>query len=374
MSDTAVNYRPLAAGDRLGEWRLAARLGENEAGDVWRVRHHALEREAAVIVATDPVQAAVLRVSGEAHQRVSHPRVVQTLGLDLDHQPPYLVLAWVDGESLRTRLNRGRLIPAEAVRIVQEILEGLEPAHALRICHGALRPERVQLEGGAEVRLTGFGTPPAAAETDGAVVISEALDLDGARQARLREYVAPELRGGAAATVAGDLYSVGVIAFEMLTGRLPAGAETARDLNPEVPEPLSDTIRKACGRVELRYHSVAELRAALTGRRANVPHAQPVAIPVAKRLPTAAPIRIGHDGEVAAADADAPVPGIRLGEGKTLCPTCKRENPVDHRYCTGCGRGLQGVAATPRVCPNCHVNVPNRNRHCARCGTEVPAR
>ena len=154
MSDTAVNYRPLAAGDRLGEWRLDARLGENESGDVWSVRHHALDRRAAVIVATDPVQAAVLRACGEAHQKVSHPRVVQTLGLDLDHQPPYLVLGWVDGESLRDRMDRSRLLTSEAVRVVEEMLEGLEAAHALRICHGALRPERVLLEGGIDVRLS----------------------------------------------------------------------------------------------------------------------------------------------------------------------------------------------------------------------------
>ncbi|MHC5022150.1 MAG: protein kinase domain-containing protein, partial [Planctomycetota bacterium] len=200
MTDTAVNYRPLAPGDRLGEWRLEGRLGENESGDVWRVRHHALDRQAAVIVATDPVQAEVLRVSGASHQKVHHPRVVQTLGLDLDNQPPYL--GWVDGESLRDRLNRGRMQPAEARRVVEEILEGLEAAHALRICHGALRPERILLAGGTDVRINGFGTPPAAAEQDGAVVISDALDAEGARQARLREYVAPELRGGEAATVA----------------------------------------------------------------------------------------------------------------------------------------------------------------------------
>lgn len=367
-SDTAVHYRRPQSGDRLGEWILAEPLGENEAGEVWRARHRTLDRPATVTVATDPAQAAVLRTSGTAHQRVTDDRVVHTLGLEIEAQPPYLVLEWVAGRSVRELLAGGALPWGQALAIVREVLLGLAAAHAKRVVHGALRPARILLPeaaSGGAVKLTGFGTPSGAREGDDAVVVSDVLDPEGLRRARELEYVAPELRRGGAPTVAGDIYAVGVIGYELCTGDLPHGSESAAEVQPAVPAAFADVLRKAYGRAELRYASANAMVAALprgAGDARRVPQAVPVAFPSAR---PAARIRIGASGEVEEAAE------ITFTGGRAQCSGCSHVNPLGHKYCTRCGKALHAGTAETRACPKCRTTAPAHHRFCPRCGVSL---
>ena len=349
MSDTALHYRLLAAGDRLGEWRLVGRLHDDPAGEVWQARHHTLDRDARVTIATDPAQAAVLQATGQAHARVSDSRVARTLGLALDHQPPYLVQAHVPGESLRDVLARGPLPWGQALAITREMLAALVSAHGVRVVHGALRPECVTLPAAGGLCLHGFGSPLRATASPDAVVISDVLDPEGLRRARDLEYVAPELRAGGAPTVGGDLFAVGVIGHELCTGELPIGPASAHDRRPEVPAALAGVWQRARGRAESRFPTAAAVLAALPAPGAP-----------AGRLRIAPP------------EAPLPPTGIVFGDGQVQCPACRHENPLAHRFCVRCGRALHAGTSPARACARCRTTAPAHHRFCPRCGAALP--
>jgi serine/threonine-protein kinase len=253
----------LQAGQRLGEWVLDAPLGRGGFGEVWRARHNALaENVVAVKVPFDRDHASRLRAEGVIQHLVADPRIVRTLGLDPDHDPPYLVVEYVDGESLRERISRGRLEPAEAIRIAREILVALDAAHARGIVHRDLKPENVLLSKTGEVKLADFGFGSIASDlarellASGSLRTSEGHDIVGTVR-----YMAPEQRdprGPIDARV--DLYAWGIVLFEMLTGEAPCGAELPSQVVPGLDARLDQIFRRAYARRESRYPSA---RAAL---------------------------------------------------------------------------------------------------------------
>ncbi|MCI0340136.1 MAG: serine/threonine-protein kinase [Planctomycetales bacterium] len=308
-----MTTRAPRAGDRYGEWVLEERLGGGSHGEVWRARHRVLPQAAALKVASDPDAARRLREAAAAQRRVEDPRIVRTLGLDLAHEPPYLAMEFTAGESLRARLRReGALPPETAASVAAEVCHGLAAVHRAGLAHGALRPENVLLGSDGRVRLVDLGErDPAPAE--GEATISDSLDEEGARRLRALDYVAPEVRGGAAPDPGADLYAAGVILFEMLVGDAPHGNEAPSEAGRGVPAAFDGVVAKSYARREARYPSAAAMAEALRQ------------IPARPRrgagLPTPEPV----------------APGIRFGAAVARCARCGRRNPVGNRFCIGCG-------------------------------------
>jgi eukaryotic-like serine/threonine-protein kinase len=205
-------------GRRLGgRYRMGALLAAGGMGEVWAARDLLLDRAVAVKVlggalAGDGRAAERLRREARAAGRLDHPSIARVLDLGEQDGRPYLVMELLEGESLAARLDRaGPMAPAEAVRVVAAAADALEAAHRAGVVHRDVKPGNVFLTSGGQVKVLDFGIASAAGEatlTTG--------DLLGTAA-----YLAPERVLGHRATPAADIYSLGVVLYELLAGRRP---------------------------------------------------------------------------------------------------------------------------------------------------------
>ncbi|MFL6260756.1 MAG: protein kinase domain-containing protein [Thermoanaerobaculia bacterium] len=239
-----------------GKYRLDDRLGEGAAGVVYRATHLGLKKVFALKLlkpgsALDPFSVARFQREAEALGRLQHPHIVGVTdsGIDPGTGAPYLVMELLDGEPLAELCRTAGPLPLERVLpILDAIAAAVDAAHAEGILHRDLKPGNILLcgeDGGAPaVKVLDFGLaeiagaplplpgPPSGAEADGRLTATG--DLLGTPL-----YVAPEVIRGGRASRASDLYSLGVIAYEMLAGRPPfegsAREVLARHLEREPP-------------------------------------------------------------------------------------------------------------------------------------------
>ena len=205
-------------GRRLGgRYRVGALLGAGGMGEVWAARDLLLDRPVAVKVlgaalAGDGRAAERLRREARAAARLDHPNIARMLDLGEHDGRPYLVMELLEGESLAARIDRADPIPpAEAARVVAAVADALQAAHSAGVVHRDVKPGNVYLTSGGEVKVLDFGIASAAGEAD----------LTTGDLLATAAYLAPERALGQPATPAADLYSLGVVLYELLAGRRP---------------------------------------------------------------------------------------------------------------------------------------------------------
>lgn len=252
-----------AKGDRIGEYVLEEQIGAGGFGEVWRARHaHLREKVVAVKIPSRPDTIDLLRREGTIQHSLVSPAIVQPLGLDLDHQPPFLVMEYVDGGDLRKRIEQEAPMPLpEAVRIAREILEPLRLAHRKGVVHRDLKPGNVLLPRNGGVKLTDFGLGKVVDASRSALIRSQAMESqEVASVVGTLAYMSPEQKSGQGPVdERTDLFAFGVLFFEMLTGELPVGSEVPGDLVKGLDPRVDGIYRKACARLESRYVSVGEV-------------------------------------------------------------------------------------------------------------------
>jgi eukaryotic-like serine/threonine-protein kinase len=200
-----------------GRYRVGALLAAGGMGEVWAAWDLLLDRPVAVKVlggalAGDGRAAERLRREARAAGRLDHPNIARALDLGEHDGRPYLVMELLEGESLATRIDRaGAMAPAEAARVVAAVADALQAAHSAGIVHRDIKPGNVFLTSAGEVKVLDFGIASAAGETG-----LTTGDLLGTAA-----YLAPERALGQPATPAADLYSLGVVLYELLAGRRP---------------------------------------------------------------------------------------------------------------------------------------------------------
>lgn len=218
-----------------GRYRLGSRLGVGGMATIYRAWDVALERDVAVKVIhahllDDEEVAERFRREARHAAALVHPHIVTVFDQGVDGLP-YIVMELVDGPSLRQVLNeRGRLSPPEALAVLLPICAALARAHAAGVVHRDIKPENVLLASDGSPKVADFGIAHAATATRRTATGT----LFGSVH-----YLAPELIQGREATPATDQYAVGVLAFELLTGRKPLPAETpAAVLTRHAREPI----------------------------------------------------------------------------------------------------------------------------------------
>ena len=217
-----------------GRYRILGLLGTGGMGSVYRAEHEAIGREVAVKVlhpehCASSAERERFRREARVAVRLRSPHVVETL--DFGEDPDgrlFLVMELLQGEPVRTVLAReGQLAPERVVRLLRQLLAGLEAAHAAGIVHRDLKPENLWLDGSGaseRLRLLDFGiakwTGPASgsAQTQAGLVVGTP------------EYLAPEQAVGGEVDQRADLYSTGVLTFVLLTGRHPFDTRDVRAL------------------------------------------------------------------------------------------------------------------------------------------------
>ena len=260
-----------------GRYVLHEVLGTGGMATVWRARDEVLRRDVAVKVlnqqfAADP--GFVVRFEREARHAagLSHPRLVTVFDCGVDGSTPFIVMELVAGRTLRQVLDRAGTLPlGEAVRIAAAVCEALEVAHAAGLVHRDIKPANIVLAG-SEVKVLDFGI----ARVDGGTGVTGTAVLLGTAA-----YLSPEQASGRPAGPQADLYALGCVMFEMLTGAPPFSAESTvglayrhvhddpgppSALRPDVPVRLQNIIgRLRATEPPNRPASAAAARAGLLG-------------------------------------------------------------------------------------------------------------
>src|SRR5205823_13905973 len=208
------------SGTRLGPYEIIAPIGAGGMGEVYRARDTRLDRSVAVKVL--PAQFAndaqlKLRFEREARtiSQLSHPHICTLFDVGAN----YLVMELLDGETLADRLSRGAIPVAEAVRIGIQMADGLDRAHRAGVVHRDLKPGNVMLTS-AGAKLLDFGlakfTAPASEAT--AATMQKSITEEGTIVGTLR-YMAPEQLEGRDTDGRGDVFALGAMLYEMISGR-----------------------------------------------------------------------------------------------------------------------------------------------------------
>jgi predicted Ser/Thr protein kinase len=202
---------------------LTALIGRGGMGAVYRGQQTDLARDVAVKVlpqtlSNDPVFVERFRREAQALAKLDHPNIVRVFGSGVSDGLCYIVMEYIEGATLRQAMNAKAIDPQSALRIVPQICEALAYAHARGVVHRDIKPENILLGTGGRVKVVDFGL---AKMSDGDVALTM-LTATGARLGTLR-YMAPEQLDGMNVDHRADVYSLGVVFYEMLTGQIPMG-------------------------------------------------------------------------------------------------------------------------------------------------------
>src|SRR6201992_2327221 len=201
-----------------GRYRLEARIGAGGMSTVYRALDETLQRQVAIKLmnrewASDSDQLERFRREARAVAQRSHPHVVGVIDAGEDEGRPYIVFEYVEGETLKDRIRREGPLPiGEAVAYAIEIARALGAAHARHIIHRDVKPQNVLIDHDGRAKVTDFGIARTL-EEDG-------LTADG-RVLGTTDYVSPEQALGQPVTGQSDLYSLGIVLYEMLVGEVP---------------------------------------------------------------------------------------------------------------------------------------------------------
>jgi serine/threonine-protein kinase len=265
-----MSYRQVTRGDRISGYRVLEKVGQGGFGSVWKAE--IVEGEVGFValkVPRDPLSLDCLR--REAQFRLDHPRIVKILGLDAGADPPCLVLEYVEGRNLRRRmLEEGILPPARAIDLALEVCDALSFVHARGILHKDIKPENILLTRSG-VKVADFGLARSLEPSASRIVLSAEARPSGVPVLGSVFYMAPEQRtGDRPLDPRADVYSLGVVLFEALTGELPLGMSLPSELNPVVSDDLDAICKRALSLDrDRRYAGAEELRRDLEQARAG---------------------------------------------------------------------------------------------------------
>jgi serine/threonine protein kinase len=384
-----------SSGDRVGEYILDAQVGKGTFGEVWRARHHVwADRIVAIKVPTNPEYVRALQSEGTSVHGLEHPNIVQAINFDPYASPPYLAMEFVKGSSLRGLISAKVLSWKDSAALMCQVLAGLGYAHGKGTVHRDVKPEnilvsdRVGVEGYAApglVKITDFGLgKPGVALAAGSMVYTASIGA-GSEISGTIAYMSPEQRTGGEVDGRSDLFSCGVVLFEMLTGERPAGTELPSELNPALPKTFDDIFRRAYARLGVRYANAAEFAASLERLSRPMPAAVAGAGTAGTNWGAAAGVSVGG---AAAVNVPPPIPGggAALGAGvgagvgagwrataggvRPPCPKCRMPVGALDQFCMGCGTQL---VEKVRRCGSCGSYPHPNDKFCLICGKGLGA-
>ena len=229
----------VAAGTRLGPYEVLSPLGAGGMGEVYRARDPRLGREVAVKIlpagySSDPERLRRFEQEAHATAALNHPNILAVFDIGRQDESPYIVSELLDGETLRDRLHAGALPVQKVIDYALQLLRGLAAAHDRGIFHRDLKPENIFVTRAGQIKILDFGlaklTVP---ESDGVDVLSAKPTMEAATGRGMilgtMGYMSPEQLRGQPGDARGDLFSFGVVLYEMLSGRRPFGGKTTAD-------------------------------------------------------------------------------------------------------------------------------------------------
>ncbi len=271
-------------------------IGQGGMADVFLAIDTILNRQVAVKIlrselCTDTVSVLRFEREAQAATALSHPNIVEIYDVGEYKGHHYIVMEYVPGKTLKKVIQqRGALLKEEAVDIMKQLTSATAEAHRRGIIHRDIKPQNCILKSDGSIKILDFGI----ALAKGSMQLTQANNVMGSVH-----YLAPELAKGESATAQSDIYALGIVLFEMLTGDVPFKAEQAvqvalmqmrnempdvRSINPDIPQSVANIIIRATAKDPAqRYHSCNEmledLQTCLRPERLNEPKIKLVSKP-----------------------------------------------------------------------------------------------
>ena len=261
-------------------YELQELIGGGGMADVYKAQDKLLDRAVAVKIlhqqyANDAEFVEKSRREATAAAKLAHPNIVNIYDVGEDGGSQYIVMEYVSGPTLKEVIQqKGCLEPIEAVRIAKEIASALESAHRNNLVHCDIKPHNILVMPDGHIKVTDFGIARA--------VSASTMTYSGSVMGSVH-YFSPEQAKGTVITTKSDVYSLGVVLYEMLTGQLPFNGETSvsialkhlqeepvpiRQLNPSIPPVLEAIVQKAMSKDPADRPSSTELYADLNQAKA----------------------------------------------------------------------------------------------------------
>jgi serine/threonine protein kinase len=259
----------------LGQYQLLEQIGRGGTATVYKAYQPSLDRYVAVKVlpaylALEPGFAARFEREARAVAKLDHPHILPVYDFGREGDLTYIVMKYVEAGALKERLGEP-LDLKTALEIIAQVGEALDYAHQEGVVHRDVKPSNVLMDRGSWALLTDFGLAKVAEASVGLTKTGVGVGTPA--------YMSPEQGQGIAVDGRSDVYSLGVMLYEMLTGRVPYEAETPmavaikhitaplpspREVNPDIPEPVEQVVLKALAKDPAdRYQSVGQMLEAL---------------------------------------------------------------------------------------------------------------
>jgi eukaryotic-like serine/threonine-protein kinase len=263
-------------GETLATYRLVEKLGAGGMGEVYRAVDEMLDREVALKMlrpelAHQPTTVERFRAEAIALARLDHPGIARIYGFSRQDDRWFIVMEFVRGETLLARLRRARRLPwTEAVAVLGQLLDALDYAHRQGVIHRDMKPANVLVRADGPVKVTDFGI---------ARVLGTSRATRVGHIVGTLDYMSPEQVRGEEVDGRADLYAVGILLYQLLTGQVPFRATTdygvmmqhlqapppsARLLAPDVPPWFDEILQRALAKApDDRFASAADFRSAV---------------------------------------------------------------------------------------------------------------
>lgn len=247
-------------------------IGQGGMADVFLAMDTILNREVAIKIlrselCTDPVSVVRFEREAQAATTLSHPNIVEIYDVGEYKGHRYIVMEYVPGRTLKQVIrSRGSLEPDEAIDIEKQLVSAVSEAHHKGIIHRDIKPQNIIVKSDGSIKILDFGI----AIAKGNIQVTQANNVMGSVH-----YLAPELAKGKPASVQSDIYALGIVLFEMLSGDVPFKADSAvqvalmqmrnempsiRTINPSIPQSIENIITRATAKdPSKRYSSCVDM-------------------------------------------------------------------------------------------------------------------
>ena len=263
----------ITKGQKINDrYEIIQSIGEGGMANVYLAHDVILDRDVAIKVLRGDLagdEKFVRRFQREAlaASSLSHPNIVEMYDVGEDHGTYYIVMEYINGKTLKQLIKkRGALTISECIDIMLQLTDGVDHAHASYIIHRDLKPQNIMIQDNGEIKITDFGIAMALNNTQ----LTQTNSVMGSVH-----YLPPEQASGKGATVKSDIYSMGIMFFELLTGTLPFKGDNAveiafkqikddipsvRDIIPSIPQSVENIILKATAKnPKNRYNNAREM-------------------------------------------------------------------------------------------------------------------
>ena len=263
----------ITKGQKINDrYEIIQTIGEGGMANVYLARDVILDRYVAIKILRGDLagdEKFVRRFQREAlaASSLSHPNIVEMYDVGEDNGMYFIVMEYIEGKTLKQLIKkRGALTLSECIDIMLQLTDGVDHAHSSYIIHRDLKPQNIMIQDNGEIKITDFGIAMALNNTQ----LTQTNSVMGSVH-----YLPPEQASGKGATVKSDIYSMGIMFFELLTGNLPFKGDNAveiafkqikddipsvREINPSIPQSVENIVLKATAKnPKNRYNSVKEM-------------------------------------------------------------------------------------------------------------------